>query len=246
MTDEGKIYLSSAARYSHTLNSIANSEKCVIPFQDDDYFKKLCDNFIKVKTERETITKSLVGLLGTLFLITNESDFEIPVLKVKITELPNVTQIVLILASLAVVFAILKFKDAMMYDEFIDLALRKKHGGNRRERDVIKAAYANESLSFKIYNYPYFHGDYELFSLGMFGKLFNLLIAVLLLSLFVFLMVGPILYLFYVSYLHIPSDSVGKVVSGVSQFLLALSIILMFSSFLQFPHKYKLGEWNFD
>ena len=198
MNDEGKVYLSSAARYSHILNSIANSVKCVIPFQDDGYLKNLCDNFIKVKTERETISKSLIYLLGTLFLITNKSDFEIPILKIKITELPNVTQIVLILASLAVVLAILKFKDAMMYDEFIDLVLRKKYGGNRRERDVIKAAYTNESLSFKIYNYPYFYGDYELFSQGNLGKLFNALIALLLLILFVVLMIGPI----FVSFLH--------------------------------------------
>ena len=246
MENEKKIFLSSGGRYTHTLQSISNDESCVIPFQDEDYLKKLCENFVKAKKERDTVTKSFVYLLGILFLITNESDFNIPVLKMKISELPNVTQVVLILSSFAVILLVLKFKDTMMYDEFIDLVLKKKHGGNRRERDVIKAAYTNESLSFKIYNYPYFPGDYELFSIGKLGSFFNVLVGMLLLTLFITLMIVPIVFLFYVSYSHIPNDNIGIMVSGISQFMLAISLVLIFSSFIKFPHKYKQGEWNFD
>jgi len=241
-----KIRLSGRERYSHALRSISNDKNCVLPFDDAEMFQRLCDKNIEVAAERDKIVKSLIILLGVLFVLTNNGDFEIPVWKVRLSEIPSLIPITLLFTSLGLVTVVIKFKDQMIYDEFINLFLKKKYKGKQIERDVIKASFLSESFVFKIYRYPYFLDSDDIFKLNNFGKLFNIIVGFMFSLLFAGLFIAPAAYAAYVSYYHIPSGTVGRFVSGASQLFILLSLTIMFSEFFKFTNTYEIGDWKFD
>ena len=241
-----KIRLSARERYSHSVRSISNDQSCIIPFDDEVMFQRLCEKNIEIAAQRDKIVKSLMFLLGILFVLTNNGDFEIPVWKVRLSEIPSLVPLALLFTSIALVTVVIKFKDQLIYDEFITLFLKKRYNGKQIERDVIKASFLSESFVFKLYRYPYFPDSDDIFKLNNFGKAFNIILGFMFGLFFVGLFMTPAFYAAYVSYYHIPDGIGGRLVSGISQFIILLSLIIMFSGYFKFTNTYKNEDWKFD
>ena len=246
MVDKIALKLSSSSRYNYTLSSLANEVDCIVPYRDEGFLEGLIKHRKETIVERDNLIKSLIYIVALLFIITNNREFELPVLKIKLLEFPAVVEILLIASSVTLLVAILKFKDVMFYDGFISLCLEKTYGGSQRERDVIKASKLADSLSFKIYSYPYFPGDKEVFETSFLGNFFDIFVSLLLAVFFTALFLTPVLYLAYVSYSFTSHDLIGICVAGVSQFVLFGSLILIFTGYFKFSHSYNVGDWKFE
>lgn len=226
-----------SVRFSLLVDQEMRKKDTIVPKASYEFLEKLFAKKQELILERNVIIKGFFFASIALYLVVNNLSFAIPKAGFNVGEVPGIVEITLILSSVSFLVFALKMRDELSQASIINAYIAQNFGGRKVAQDIIKASYQAENHFINWMQFPYQIGVTDDLEYGSSGKLFLSSVMGIVGLLLLFLLLCPVLLIFYASYQYTSLNLLGKAVAGFCQLSLLTGLLVFFIGNFNFTYK---------